>query len=119
MNNSLIAIESTMELQEVDNTTRFREKESELIAIIEALDAIAESKEWKVLKEKIFDGLVDRLRRLRENEIETDGKKSLNGPSIHYLSGQLKWAKTYSDLSTLANIYKQELTNIKEKLNAT
>lgn len=118
MNNSLIAIENvSLELDEpVDNTGVFREKETELLAIIEAITKVAESKEWLVLKTRVFDGVVESLKRRRDVEIE---KKPLNGPMIHSLNGQLEWAKKYSDLLTLASIYKLELVNVRKQLNGT
>lgn len=116
MNNSFIAIENvSLELETpVDNTVHFRQRESELLAIIEAFNKVAESSEWKLLKEKIFDGVVENLKRRRDTEVE---KKPLNGPMIHSLNGQLEWAKKYSDLLSLAYIYKQELINIRKQLN--
>lgn len=117
MNNSKIAINevSFFQVEELDLKPRLRQKETELVEIIEAINAIAESKEWKVLKEKIFDGVVESLKRQRDSEVE---KKPLNGPVIHSLNGQLAWAKKYSDFSTLAHIYKLELENIRKKLHA-
>lgn len=116
MNNSFIAIENvSLELEEtVDNTAIFRQKEADLLAIIKAIQTIAESQEWLVLKEKIFDGVVESIKKQREIEIE---KKPLNGPMIHSLNGQLVWAKKYSNFETLADIYKQELTNIRKQLS--
>lgn len=118
MNNSLIAIENvTLELEPtVDNTARFREKETELVAIIEAIEKVADSREWQILKEKLFDGVTESLKRQRDIEIE---KKPLNGPMIHSLNGQLAWAKKYSDFTSLASIYKLELQNIRKQINAT
>lgn len=116
MNNSFIAIENvSLELETpVDNTVVFRQKESELVAIIEALQKVSESPEWLLLKDKIFDGVVQNLKNRRDTEVE---KKPLNGPVIHSLNGQLEWAKKYSDLSSLVSIYKQELINVRNRLN--
>lgn len=101
---------------QVDNTVHFRERESELIKIIEALNRVAESPEWQLLNDKIFGGVVDSLKREREVQVE---KQPLNGPLIHNLNGQIKWAKKYLDLSSFANIYKQELINVRKQLNAS
>lgn len=116
MNNSFIAIENvSLELEpSLDNTVHFRQRESELIAIIETINKIAESKEWKVLNDKIFNGVVEGLKRERESEIE---KQPLNGPKIHNLNGQIKWARKYTNFTTLADIYKQELINVRKQLN--
>lgn len=100
----------------VDNTVRFRERESELIAIIEAFETVGASSEWKLLKEKVWDGVISSLLKQRDMEVE---KKPLNGPLIHSINGQLAWAKKYLNISDLANIYKLELQNIRKNLNAT
>jgi len=115
MNNSFIAIENvSLELDDVvDNTAQLRQKETDIIAIIEAINRLMENKDWLILKEKIFDGVVENLLRLRNTEVE---KKPLNGPVIHSLNGQLSWAKKYSNLDSLAIIYKQDLTKIRKLL---
>ena len=118
MNNSFIATQNvSLELDTpVDNTELLRHKESELVAIIEALDAIGQSKEWTILKDKIFIDVVESLKRQREIEIE---KQPINGPKVHSLNGQLVWAKKYLNLSDIASIYKLELGEIRKQLNAT
>lgn len=121
MNNSFIAQNSleiehvSLELETAVDVAEFRKKETELIQIIEAIKVIAESHEWKLLKTKIFDGVVEGLKKQRDFEVE---KKPLNGPVIHSLNGQLAWAKKYSDFSKLADIYKLELENVRKVLNA-
>lgn len=117
MNNSFLIENVSLDLEEtIDNTVMFREKETELVRIIEAITKITESVEWQLLKEKVFDGVVESLKKRRDAEVE---KKPLNGPMIHSLNGQLEWAKRYSNFDSLALIYKQELSNIRKKLNAT
>lgn len=113
MNNSLL--EFDFEVPVID-TEKLRVRETELGRIVEALTKVSESQEWAYLREKIFEGVVDSLRRERETEIE---KQPLNGPKIHNLNGQMKWAKKYLDLPALAIIYKQELVNIRKRINAT
>lgn len=117
MNNSFLATESvTLELEEIPKVdlVRLREQETELLKIIQAIEDVAKSEAWGVLKEKVFDGVVTTLKKRRDYEVE---KKPLNGPLIHSINGQLEWAKRYSDFSSLANIYKQELTKVRSKLN--
>ncbi len=114
MNNSLLEID--FELEPVVDTAKLRVKETELGRIVEALTKVAESQEWAYLQEKMFAGVVDSLKREREAEVE---RQPLNGPKIHNLNGQIKWAKKYLDLLSLAIIYKQELVNIRKRINAT
>lgn len=117
MNNSFIAMENvSLELETpIDNTVHFRQKEAELIKIIEAITKVASSQEWKLLEDKIFNGVTEGLKRRRDVEVE---KKPLNGPMIHSLNGQLEWAKKFTNFITLADIYKQELINVRKQLNA-
>ena len=114
MNNSLLEID--FEVEPVIDTAKLRSKETDLVRIIEALTQVGESKEWAYLKEQIFEGVVEALKRERDSEVE---KQPLNAPKIHNLNGQIKWAKKYLDLLSFASIYKQELVNIRKKLNAT
>lgn len=116
MNNSKIAFDNQLEDEVVDNSPHFREKEVELIAIIEAINALSQNKDWLLLQEKVFDGIVDSLKRQRDTEVE---KKPLNGPVIHSINGQLLWAKKYSNIISLAQIYKLELMNVRKQLNGS
>ena len=114
MNNSFIAMETSIE--ETVNITGLRDKEAELIAVLEPLETIANSKEWAALKEKLWDPQVAGLLKQREREVE---KKPLNGPLIHSINGQLAWAKIFLNLPDLVNKYKAELDNVRKQLNAT
>ena len=118
MNNSFFAQESiTLEVNPpVDISEKLRTKEAELLTIIEAIETIADSREWKVLKEKIFDNLVEAIKHQRDMEIE---KKPFNASIIHSLNGQLTWATKYSDFAKLSDIYKSELQNVRKHLDAT
>lgn len=117
MNNSFIAIEnvSLNEDKKDINKPFLRAKETKLTAVIEAIVRLANNEDWLLLKEEVFDGVVESLKKQRDTEVE---KKPLNGPVIHSLNGQLVWAKKYSDILTLAEIYKLELVNIRKVLNA-
>lgn len=115
MNNSFVSLNSLELETPVDNTVHFREQESKLIKIVEALNKVSENRDWKYLQDTIFQGVVDGLKRERETQIE---RQPLNGPLIHNLNGQIKWAKKYLDLLDLASIYKQELVNVRKQLNA-
>ena len=115
MDNSFIALKnvSLTEDEKRDATPALRVKETELVAKIEALESISINPDWITLKIKVFDGVVESLKKQRDHEVE---KKPLNGPVIHSLNGQLAWAKKYSDILGLASIYKLELQNVRKKL---
>lgn len=111
MNNSKIAIDNvSLELDEpMDTGPLLRQRETELIAIIEALENIQASDYWKLLKDKLFDGVVESLRRRLLKEKDS--------AEIFRLQGQVVWAEKYSDLSKLTTAFRNELANVKSKLN--
>lgn len=115
MNNSKFAIENiSLTLEEpIDNNPHFRERESELTSIINAIQGIEASKEWSTLKEKVFDGLVGSLQREIQDEAQKENPDSLK---LNRLAGQLKWAEKYSDLKKLEGIFRIELTRIRQQL---
>lgn len=115
MNNSKIAIDSFSleEKPEFDRTPWLRQREGELVQIIEAINKVASSGEWKVLKSAIFEGLEESLEKRMRMETEKD---ELNQPEIHRLQGQLIWAKKYSDFSKLSEFFKIELQGIRKQI---
>lgn len=115
MNNSFIAFQS-LELEEkVDITPNLRAEEEKLVRIIQAIEAIAVSPEWQILKDNVFDGVVESLE--RQKNVETS-KQPINIDKVHSLNGQLAWAKKYSNFTSLGEVYRLRLREIKEKLNA-
>lgn len=118
MNNSFLAIQNIeleMEVkQEVDNKPVLRARETELLKILEAIKNLSVNKDWLTLKELVFDGVGEALKKQRDIEVE---RKPLNGPLIHSINGQIAWAKKYSNISNLASIYKLELDNVRKSLN--
>lgn len=117
MNNSKIAFDmvslETIEPKSEEILPKLREKESELVKIIEAISGISETVEWEVLERAIFDKLVETLD--RRMTMETN-KQELNNPEIYRLQGQLIWARKYADFGGLADAYRAELTNIRQTI---
>ena len=114
MNNNYIARQSLSMEQKVDITPALRAEEEKLIRIIQAIEAVAASPEWKTLKDSVFDGVVDSLERQKSIETST---QPINVDKVHSLNGQLAWAKKYSNFTTLGEAYRLRLREIKEKLN--
>lgn len=112
MNNSLLEIEEDKKSEDIKPL--IRKKQSELLKIIETLEAVASSKEWKLLDEYIFSKQVDSIKKRLETE---STKNELQPAEIYRLNGQLLWAKRYSNLYKLAEVYKAELNNLTQKLN--
>ena len=67
-----------------------REEEAKTIRIIEALQGIQNTKEWRTLKKEIFDGFMLSL----EREIKSEATSENPDPQkLNRLSGTLKWAE--------------------------
>jgi len=93
---------------------KLREREGELVRLIDAIRSLESSKDWSTLKTEVFEGLVDSLERKLMQEAK---KRPLSIETIYELQGQLTWAKKYANLDSLAQSYMAELTNIRFQLN--
>lgn len=116
MNNSKIALDNQEVISDktFDRKPMLHQKEGELVKIIEAIMRIANSEDWSILQEHIFEGLVEGLERRLSGEAT---KAELNQPEIYRLNGQLVWARKFSDFKKLADVYRVELSNVKKQLN--
>ena len=93
--------------------TKLRTEESRLVRIIEALRDVQDVKSWQMLTEEVFRPLVNIL----EKELKTEARKEDLSPlKLNRLSGELKWAEKYSDLTKLENNYQVHLKSIRTKL---
>lgn len=111
MNNSKLEIESfSLEEPQRDRSPELREREGQLVRIIETLKGVAESKLWSSLKTQVFDGVVGKLERDLLFEARKDSPDQL---AMARLNGQLMWAKKYADLDKLANDFRLELKQIR------
>lgn len=107
MNNSQITPEKD------DLPTILRKRQSELVKLIESLQAVTESEAWQNLKTLVLNGAVETLEKRLKAESE---RLELNLPEIYRLQGQLAYARR-TDLNKLIDVYKLELTSIGNKLN--
>lgn len=116
MNNSKIALDNQEIITEktFDKKPMLRARESELVKLIEAIERVAHTSDWQILRNFIFDGLVENLERRLKTEAE---KEQLNQPAINQLQGQLLLARKYSDLKKLADVYRSGLLNVRQMLN--
>lgn len=112
MNNSKLAIESLLITEEtsIDVSPHLRQRQQELAEIIAAFDAIVASSYWKVLQNKVFDGVLEALQ--KRLDAEKDEKE------IFRLQGQIAWARKYADLTKMTQTFKDELQRITKQLNA-
>ncbi len=117
MNLSKIAQENFDETpQEIDRTPWLRQRESELVKIIEALGRVGENEDWNILKQNVFDGVVESLERRQKDEAN---KAEINIKEMYGLQGQLAWARRYSDLGKLRDDFKKELVNVRGQLKSS
>lgn len=109
MNNADLTKSVVMEDKVIDRTPILREKEREILLIIEAIDAIKASPSWLVLRKYIFDGLVESFdRRLRKEKDQND---------FIFIQGQQDMALKFSDFDKFADVYRKELINIRQQIN--
>lgn len=115
MNNSKIAVENSALEPERDIKPLLRQREGELVKIIEALLGVGATEDWKTLRAMIFDGAVGSLERRLQTEARA---KEVSLPELYRLQGELNGAKKYADLEKLAQAFKVELDNTRKRLNA-
>lgn len=99
----------------MDNSeaTALRERQTELVKIIESVNEVLKNKGWQTLKELVFDKAVARIDRLLLAEAK---KPKVEEDKIYHLQGELTWAKRYADLKSYAEMLKKELEGINLKL---
>ena len=116
MNNSFIPlgnVETLTPSEPIDRTPWLRQKESELVLLIETLQRVSSSQDWSTLKSSIFDGVVENLEKQLLDEAKQDKPDTLKLAS---LNGQFIWAKKYADLDSLASAFRVELSGIRKQL---
>lgn len=86
-------------------------RHSELNLIVETIDLLLASKEWRILREKVFDEAVEKV----ERQILSEAKGAVDINKIYSLQGELIALKRY-DLANYAEKCKKELEGIKLNL---
>ena len=112
MNNSKIAFDN-LEVESSDRTPFLQKQQGEIAQIIEAINGVEASEDWKKLKRLVLDGVVTSLERQLISEASKD---QINDPNMYRLQGQLMWAKKFADLKRLGESFKQSLENIKNQI---
>jgi hypothetical protein len=112
MNLSQVQVDLQAEPQ-VDLKPKLRAEEGRILKIIEAIQVINRTQEWSTLKIEVFDSLPNILEKDLREEARKDNPDT---QKLNRLSGQLKWAEKYSDLTKLENTYKVELQRIRLQL---
>lgn len=109
MNNAQITIDTV-----VTHTESVKEKlhseEGRLVKIVEALQDVQKTKAWSTLKTEIFDSLVTVL----EKDLKTEAEKiDTSASKLNRISGELKWARRFSDLAKLEGEKRAELQRLR------
>lgn len=113
MNNALVFVDLSRSQAEESSKERLQKEESRLVRILESLQVIQKSKEWSSLKTEVFDNLVNVLEKDLRTEAELDNP---DPKKLNRLSGELKWARRYSDLSRFESEKRIELQRIRLQL---
>lgn len=94
-----------------DSESKIRDRQNDLINILEAIEVVMKNKGWQTLKELVFDGVIERL----DRQLLSEAKKPVvEIEKIYFLQGELAWARRYSDLKSYAEMLKKELQGIKD-----
>jgi hypothetical protein len=116
MNNSTL-VHDSLSLEEPrieERNVNLREKESELVRVITALEEVGQSAAWSSLKRDIFDNLKESL----QKKIFQEATKEKPDVSIlTSLRGEWKWVSRFADLSTYRDEKRLELNNVKKLLH--
>ncbi len=114
MNNASIVIDNSSKDPDKELLPRLRSEESRLTRILEAIQEVEGTKAWSTLKIEVFDNLVNVL----EKDLKTEAEKPDPNPNrLNRITGEIKWARRYSDLSRFGNEKRVELQNIRIQLN--
>jgi hypothetical protein len=113
MNNSRIIIDdlNLSVAPEVDISTKLRQRESELVTIIEGIHRINAHADWKNIDNVLFKPLVENLERQLKAESE---KEDVSLHKLYKIQGKLEIARKYQELN-LDN-FRNELSNVRKQL---
>jgi hypothetical protein len=110
MNNSQI-IESTLEEeQSIDIAPMLRQRQEEIVKIIEAIDSVSQSSYWKILENSVFQPLLNTM--VNQLCTEKDDKQ------MRWIQGRIDVLSKYADFKAFGEAYRLELKGIEKKLKS-
>ena len=112
MNNSKIVLENFG--TEDSKESYLQKQKGELTQIVEAINRVEATEDWKKLKSLLLDGVV---KTLEKQLLSESNKPEIATPELYRLQGQLAWAKKYADLKKMSEFFKQQIENIKNQIN--
>ena len=110
MNNSLIQSEE----KEDSRLSFLQEQQGEITRLIESINRVEASEDWRKLKELLLDGIVEKLERQLKDEAKKD---EVSLPKLYRLQGQIEWAKKYTNLKKISDDKRLEIENLKKQIN--
>ena len=113
MNNSGV---HNLEEKEDSRLSFLQEQQGELTRLVEAINRVEASEDWRKLKELLLDGIVEKLERQLKDEAKKD---EVSLPKLYRLQGQIEWARKYSNLKKISDEKRLEIENIKKQIYET
>ena len=110
MNNSKIVLEN---LGEDSKESYLQKQQGELTQIVEAINRIEATEDWKKLRSLLLDGVI---KTIEKQLLSETSKQEIVTPELYRLQGQLAWAKKYADLKKLSEFFKQQIEGIQQQL---
>lgn len=109
MNNALI--QDPFEQSAPDRAENLRERDSHLVRVIEAIDGVLATREWRTLKELVFEPAAASIEKRLADEA---GKPEISTPSLYRLQGEKLWSSRYASLEKLRTKFHRELMSIRK-----
>jgi len=108
MNNSKLTENTLSEEPEIDIKPMLRQRQEEIVKIIEAIDSICQSNYWRFLEKEVFQPVLDSS----VNQIctEKDDRK------VAQLQGKIEVLSKYADFKQFSEAYRLELKKIDQQL---
>lgn len=113
MNNGKVTLDRFLEDENPDKTPWLKDREATLVRLVETLRRVEQSEDWSSLKKLLWDDVVETLERQQKSEAEKDKPDPMHLVNIR---GQLIWARKFSDLAKLADVFSAELRNVRQQL---
>src|SRR3990167_4477845 len=110
MNNSSV---QNLEETEDSRLSFLQEQQGELSRLVEAINRVEQSEDWRKLKELLLDGIVEKLERQLKDEAKKD---EVSLPEVYRLQGQISWARKYTNLKKISDEKRLEIENIKKQI---
>lgn len=97
-----------------DSKALLRERQTDLIQIIEAFASLEKNEAWTVIKNLVYDKSLASIERQILIQSLT---QEVSIEKIYKLQGEWAWAKQFSNPIQFVDLLKKQLTEIKKKLH--